>query len=572
MNPRELVACAEAAMMAAKARGKNQIVYYDDTTSERPETSAPTARDVRSIAHLKMLQSLSGKLNRLNDVREIGETIVTELRSLIDYHNCRIFVVEGEELVPVAFHGGFATDVPSVMEALRCRVGQGITGRCAELGESLLIGDAARNEFAMRVPGTESIEESLVAVPLRSGKRVIGVIVISKLGLEQFDEDDVRLLEVLSGHAAVALENARLYEAQRREAESAKALLEFSRELASAEGLDAILARIVELAAPIVGSPRTSVWLQDVETGEISAKASFGYDDIARARLEAMRYSVTTDMTEPFLFAPEEFELERAVEDGCMLAAAPLTLDGGRRGFIVAMVPEGREDDFRERKLRLLGGIAHQAKLAIANAGNFESLEGTFLSTVEALANALEANDEYTSSHARWITDLALKVGEGLGLDPKALKRLELGALFHDIGKIGIPGSILSKPGRLTAEERALIETHPELGEKIIAPIDRLQEVRPIVRHCHERYDGDGYPDRRAGEDIPIESRIIFVCDAFHAMTTDRPYRTRLSTGEAIRRLREAAGSQFDPHVVAVALEVLDDTTFDVADAADLAG
>ena len=217
-------------MMTSKARGKNEIVLFEEAASERPESAG--GRDVRSIAHLKMLQSLSGKLNRLNDVREIGGTIVTELRALIDYHNCRIFVVEGNELVPVSFHGAFATDVPSVMEALRCRIGEGVTGRCAELGQSLLIGDAAHCEFSRRVPGTEIIEESLVAVPLRYGKRVIGVIVISKLGLEQFDEDDVRLLEVLSGHAAVALENARLYEMQRREAESAKALLEFSRELA----------------------------------------------------------------------------------------------------------------------------------------------------------------------------------------------------------------------------------------------------------------------------------------------------------------------------------------------------
>jgi HD-GYP domain-containing protein (c-di-GMP phosphodiesterase class II) len=252
------------------------------------------------------------------------------------------------------------------------------------------------------------------------------------------------------------------------------------------------------------------------------------------------------------------------VDDGSLLAAAPL-IDGGRHGFIVATVAPGQEEDFRERKLRLLAGLAHQSKLAIATAGNFESLEGTFLSTVEALANALEANDEYTSSHARWITDFALKVGEGLGLEAKSLKRLELGALFHDIGKIGIPGSILSKPGRLTAEERSLIETHPELGEKIIAPIERLQDVCPIVRHCHERYDGDGYPDGRAGKEIPIESRIIFVCDAFHAMTTDRPYRKRLSKSEAIRRLRQGAGSQFDPHVVDVALEVLEDVP--VADA-----
>src|SRR5207248_11573930 len=114
------------------------------------------------------------------------------------------------------------------------------------------------------------------AVPLRYGSRVIGVIVISKLGLDQFDEDDVRLLEVLGGHASVALENARLYEAERREAESAKALLEFSRELATASGLDDVLARTVELAAGLLQSPQTSVWLDDAETGELVCRAAWG--------------------------------------------------------------------------------------------------------------------------------------------------------------------------------------------------------------------------------------------------------------------------------------------------------
>ena len=104
-----------------------------------------------------------------------------------------------------------------------------------------------------------------------------------------------------------------------------------------------------------------------------------------------------------------------------------------------------------------------------------------------------------------------------------------------------------------------MIETHPELGERIIAPITRLQEVRPIVRHCHERFDGDGYPDRIAGSEIPLESRIVFVCDAFHAMTTDRPYRGRLAIAEARRRLEEGAGSQFDPSVVAAFVRLLEE-------------
>jgi len=561
MNPRELGACAEAAMMTAKAQGKNRIVLYDEGRSERPDSPVP-ARDVRSIAHLKLLQSLSGKLNRLNDVREIGDEIAAELRSLIDYHNCRVFVVDGDDLVPISFRGEFAAETVALpLELLRKKVGEGVTGRCAELGESLLVGDAANCEFGIKIPGTPDIEESLLAVPLRYGSRIIGVIVLSKLGLDQFDEDDVRLLEVLAGHAAVAVENASLYESARREAEAATALLEFGRELASASGLQRILDRVVELSAGILGSLRTSLWLED-EDGWLVPRASHGYSPEQRAAVEARRIRaadtrIVQPGLEPFIYTPEQISRieDDPIAPGTSYAVARFEVEGRAGSILVAIESE----DFGERELRLLGGIAYQAKLAIANASSYEGLEQTFVSTVEALANALEANDEYTSKHARWITDLSLKVGTELGLDEPSLKRLELGALLHDIGKIGIPSDVLSKPGRLTFDERAIMQTHPTLGERIIAPIDRLQHVRPVVRHCHERWDGRGYPDGLTGEEIPLESRIIFVCDAYHAMTTDRPYRRRLSHPEAVRRLREGAGSQFDPRVVEVCLGVVNE-------------
>jgi diguanylate cyclase (GGDEF)-like protein len=565
MNPRELVACAEAAMMTAKARGKNQIVLYEEGSLERPENHAlPSLRDVRSLAHMKMLQSLSGKLNRLNDVREIGNVIANELRSLIDYHNCRVFVVEGDDIRPIAFVGGFSSTLDSsAMDLLVTKVGVGLTGRVAATGESLLLADAANYEHSRQLPGTEPIDESIIAVPLSYGTRVIGVIVLSKLGLNQFDEDDVRLLEVLAGHASVALENAKLYEAARREAERATALLEFSRELATAAGIDDVVDRIVELSARTIGSPSASVWLQAAPGEDLVPRATWGYSELEANRLMRLKFDPKSVREffagkEPFVVSPEQHaQIEGAAEIlvGSSFAIAPIELDGCRLGCIVVAIPD--EGEFTDRHLGLLAGIAHQAKLALTNAASFHSLETTFLETVEALANALEANDEYTSSHARWITDLALKVGKGLGLDAGQLKRLELGALFHDIGKIGIPEAILSKPGPLTDSERQLIETHPELGERIIAPIDRLEEVRPIVRHCHERYDGAGYPDSLGAEDIPLESRIIFVCDAYHAMTTDRPYRKRLPKEEALRRLEQGAGTQFDPHVVEVCAKVL---------------
>jgi HD-GYP domain-containing protein (c-di-GMP phosphodiesterase class II) len=407
------------------------------------------------------------------------------------------------------------------------------------------------------IPGTHAIEESLVAVPLRYGSRVIGVIVISKLGIDQFDEDDVRLLEVLAGHAAVAVENASLYESARREAESATSLLEFGRELATLVELDDIASRVTVLSAEILGSRNTSFYLET--EGELTLQAEHGHSPETAAELASQPLPLAAlDVgCEPYIAEPSDYEPKigrEAPVPGGRYAVAPFAVDG-RAGCLAALV---EQDDFGERELALLGGLAQQAKLAIANASSYHGLERTFVSTVEALANALEANDEYTSTHARWITDLSLRVGRELGLDERTLKCLELGALLHDIGKIGIPSDVLAKPGRLTAAERKLVQTHPELGERIIAPIDRLQVVRPIVRHCHERWDGRGYPDGVAGEDIPLESRIIFVCDAYHAMTTDRPYRRRLSHREAVRRLAEGAGSQFDPHVVEVALRVLE--------------
>ncbi|HEX5450018.1 MAG TPA: GAF domain-containing protein [Gaiellaceae bacterium] len=705
MNPRELVACAEAAMMTAKARGKNQVVLYDGA-SERP-SPASVGRDIRSIAHLKMLQSLAGKLNRLNDVSQIAETIATELRLLIDYHNCRIYLREGEsDLVPIAFVGDFEDTVTDVFTAYRTRVGQGITGRVVETGESMLVGNANENELSYRIPGTDDLEETLAAVPLRYGTRVTGAIVISKLGQNQFDEDDVRLLEVLGGHASVALENARLYESQRREADGAKALLAFVDEVSHAQSFDEVCRKTVETAASLFRTDAASLWLGD-ESGDFGRAASVGVtegvegrvardrvdeiiverrepfrgeavivapllsgdgvtgwiavakddpiavpDDemrllaafsyqasvalqkatlywkqqeaaeIANALLDASRQLATAEnpadvlqrsvevtaralatnnvslwiededaphelvaraalgredslfefsrfprwlahewleRDEPFILQPETLKRIEGFppEKIGRFAIAPLHLDNNRVGALTALVEDER--DFDDRQLRLLAGLAHQAKLAIESGDQYKKLERTFVSTVAALANALEANDEYTSSHARWITDMALLVGQKLELARDSLQRLELGALFHDIGKIGIPSEILRKPGPLTDEEFTLLKEHPALGERILEPIDRLSDVRPIVRACHERWDGLGYPDGKAGEDIPIESRIVLVCDAYHAMVTDRPYRAALDQQEAVRRLREASGSQFDPEVVDAFLQLAED-------------
>jgi diguanylate cyclase (GGDEF)-like protein len=572
MNPRELTACAEAAMMAAKASGKRHIVVFGDEASDRPDQGPGSDRDARSIAHLKMLQGLVGKLNRLNDVNEIGMLIVTELRTLVDYHTVRVYLADDGELVPIAYGGDLDDCGDEPAEVLRCEIGEGITGHAAATGQSLLVSNAVDCDFAVQIPGTPIIDESIIAVPLCYAARTIGVVVISKLGVDQFDEADVRLLEVLAGHASVALENARLYAAARREAdraresaEVARALLSLSRVLATARSLEDVLDRLAATTVRILGTTRASIWLEEPGDAHLRLGAEYGYDPSERERLESLGFDAVsvrrlTDVDRPVVIEGRALHGgggRLAGADGG-LAIALFRLDAIRIGLLATPWPDKPEAQLTDRAMRLLAGIADQATLAIGNAGHFESLEQTFLSTVEALASALEANDDYVSSHATALTASAVRVGTELGLDAKALKRLELGALFHDIGKIGIPSEILRKPGPLTTSERAAIELDPTLGERILDPIDRLAEIRPVVRHCRERWDGSGYPEGLAREAIPLESRIIFVCDTYHAMTTDRPYRSRLSHADACRQLEAEAGAQFDPRVVAAFLATAD--------------
>jgi HD-GYP domain-containing protein (c-di-GMP phosphodiesterase class II) len=184
-------------------------------------------------------------------------------------------------------------------------------------------------------------------------------------------------------------------------------------------------------------------------------------------------------------------------------------------------------------------------------------LSGAYRGTAFLLGDVIEADDTYTGEHSRQVVDLVTAVVEQLSLSARDSRLAELTALLHDVGKIRIPASIINKPGPLDQEERALMETHTTEGEQLLKRVGGLLgEVGTIVRSCHERWDGGGYPDGLAGAEIPLVARLVCCCDAYNAMTTDRPYRKALSPAAAIAELRANAGTQFDPDVVAAVLRV----------------
>ncbi len=184
-------------------------------------------------------------------------------------------------------------------------------------------------------------------------------------------------------------------------------------------------------------------------------------------------------------------------------------------------------------------------------------LEEVSLGTIRALADALDAKCDYTSGHSLRVSQYALLIGKNMGFTPEELRDLELGGILHDIGKIGVPESILWKPAKLSPEETAIMAEHPVKSAQIIGDLPSLQKAKRFVMHHHEFMDGSGYPDKLAGDAIPLGARIILVADAYDAMTSDRPYRKAIGHERAIQELKKCAGRQFDPKIVEILVGVL---------------
>jgi HD-GYP domain-containing protein (c-di-GMP phosphodiesterase class II) len=231
-----------------------------------------------------------------------------------------------------------------------------------------------------------------------------------------------------------------------------------------------------------------------------------------------------------------------AEHDDQQIAAASISL--GFRGYLSRGAPP-------EHLARAVLQVMRQGAIfdppAAALLGSPGDKATNLMGSARALAAALEMKDTYTGGHAERVTSLALRLTRAVLGDESGSEALEASFLLHDVGKIGIPDQVLTKPGALTVTERRILETHPILGEKIIAPLGFPDTVGLVVRHHHERWDGTGYPDRLAGEDIPLCARIFAIADVIDAMTSIRPYRQPVRFEQAIAEIEAHAGAQFDP-------------------------
>jgi len=228
----------------------------------------------------------------------------------------------------------------------------------------------------------------------------------------------------------------------------------------------------------------------------------------------------------------------------------------------ITVVNKNDGSTYTSEDLGLLSTIAAQASIAIKNAMLYDEQQKTYLNTIHALVSAIEASDSYTRGHSERVTRYSLSIAKELGLSQDRLKIMERAAVLHDIGKIGISMTLLHKVGQLSAEDVHDLQQHPIIGIKILEPIDFLQDVRLCIAQHHERFDGKGYPNRVSGDQLILEARILAIADSFDAMTSDRPYRKALSLDIAVKELLDNRGTQFDPEIVPIFVDLLEKGAF----------
>jgi signal transduction histidine kinase/GAF domain-containing protein len=337
--------------------------------------------ELRSVAQLRMLHALATRLNALDDVAAIGEAITTELKTLIDYHNCRIYLLleDGLTLWPVTFRGELTEYESETPEELVTQVGEGITGYAAITGQTCYAPDALNDERGIQIEGTDEIVESLLAVPLKAADKVTGVIVLSKLGIDQFEEDDQRVLEVLASHASVAYENASLLQKEREAAKTASALLGLSQALSGAGNVSGVLARVVAAVPSIIDGSVVVAYHRDQKTGDFIPAHHRGLSlerpptipaDVASRFLVSFEepFVIEREMAEQ---VPTEFWL---VDAPTAALIAPMSWEPDEFGALVVLAPDA-ESTFSERDRDLARAIAQTASLALGSARHVRELE-----------------------------------------------------------------------------------------------------------------------------------------------------------------------------------------------------
>jgi HD-GYP domain-containing protein (c-di-GMP phosphodiesterase class II) len=551
---------------AAEGKRAQEKLLFEITRRERAEKERDrllvAEREQRLLA--ETLREVADALNTSLSHKEILQLILTQLGRMVDYDSASIMLVTGDTLDVIVRHGELEQvqtyklhhikELPHVQKVLDAQ-------------QPVIIADTDQDSHWAPLPGTAYIR-SWLGVPLFSKDQILGLINLNKEESNYYNDRDAEFAASFANHAAIAIENAWLFEETRHRVKRLAALREIDMAITASLDLrvtlrvlldQVILTLEVDAADVLLLNPLTQTLEYTARRGfhtgslrKTSIRLGEGY--AGRAALERRIISFP-DLNE---IRPEETAPSHLpVEAFSAYFAVPLVAKGQVKGVLEVFHRNPLDPDPEWREF--LETLAGQAAIAIDNAVLFNDLQRSntelvlaYDTTLEGWARALELRDKETIGHTQRVTNMTLLLAKAMKMTEAELVHLRRGALLHDIGKMGIPDSILLKPGPLTEEEWAIMRRHPLYAYEMLSPITYLRPALDIPYCHHERWDGSGYPRELVGDEIPIAARIFAVADVWDALRSDRPYRPAMSNKEALAYIIAHSETHFDPAIVKV--------------------
>ena len=513
-------------------------------------------RITRQTRHETGLRLIAERINSTLDISELIQIASTVMFDTVPSQMVVVSVIDRQ--TRTVRHRSYRNEDPlSSPPALGYQVREdSLTFDAIEAMEQKVVTDHGKTLYStFRTPPWDDFG-SAVATPITISENMAGVIVVARQEAAGFTESDLSLQRQIASMLGTALENAFAYTSQLRHTRNLSELRHLTSRIASQLDLQESLDEIARFASNLVDADGSAVAMIEDATlqivsaiytagGTVPPLQSSALESVALL-VEDVGYLAINDV------ADNRAQINLKAEDlACARALLAVRLsdpEGAPAGIIGVFSAEPRV--WTDRDISLLTTLSSAAAVAIRNARHFENTRNLLRASVESLAATVDAKDPGAQNHARQVARYARTIAEELNLRPDRVSDIELAALLHDVGKIGIPDSVLEKPGLLDSTEWAAIHLHPAIGEQILSGNPALETLLSMVRHHHERWDGNGYPERLREAEIPEGAAIIAVAEALDAMTTHRPYQAAKSWSAAIDEISASSGSQFAPFAV----------------------